>query len=203
MRPVQFPGGEIILLTIALLALHGCKRPEQNSPTGIEATIAKQAPEKSSLPAYLFSPPDIIVNTTADALGIELAPDYSYSEGVSPNDPGDIDTGPNDLMNYPVLESALTTPGKLFVKGYIDTPNPKTVTNEYFANPVPDPGGDPSGYGEGAVYLGSKRPNAQSKFTATLPGVAAATLNTATATDAAGNTSEFALNLAATGLPDK
>ncbi|MCK6561980.1 right-handed parallel beta-helix repeat-containing protein [candidate division KSB1 bacterium] len=136
---------------------------------------------------------------TNDMLGIELAPDYSYSEGVSPNDPGDADTGPNDLMNYPVLESAKATPGKLIVKGYIDTPNPITVTIEFFANPVPDPGGDPTGHGEGAIYLGSDRPNAQGKFTATLPAVAVGTLVTATATDAAGNTSEFALNLAATG----
>jgi hypothetical protein len=130
-------------------------------------------------------------------IGIDLAPDECCSDGVTPNDPGDIDTGPNNFMNYPVLNSAHATPGKLIVKGTIDTPNPKTVTIEFFANPVPDPGGDPSGYGEGAVYLGSDRPNPQGKFTATLPAVAPGTLITATATDAAGNTSEFAANIVA------
>ncbi|MCG3157354.1 MAG: hypothetical protein DKINENOH_03986 [bacterium] len=134
-----------------------------------------------------------------DWLGIDLAVDYCCQDGVTPNDPGDGDTGPNNLMNFPVLTSAKTTNGKLIVKGTIDTPNPRSVTIEFFANPVPNPGGDPSGYGEGAIYLGSDRPNAQGKFTATLPAVAVGTLVTATATDATGNTSEFALNLAATG----
>ncbi len=111
--------------------------------------------------------------------------------GVTPNDPGDTDTGDNNLMNYPVLTSANVTPGKLHVKGSIDTQNPKTVTIEFFANPVPDPGGDPSGYGEGAIYLGSDHPNPHGKINATLPTVSPGTLITATATDAAGNTSEF------------
>jgi hypothetical protein len=129
-----------------------------------------------------------------DHIGIDIGPP---PWGVLPNDPGDADDGPNNLMNYPVLESAKATAGKLIVKGYLDTPNPKTVTIEFFANPVPNPGGDPSGYGEGAKYLGSDRPNSQGKFTATLPGVKAGTLITATATDADGNTSEFAANVEA------
>ncbi|MCL4709076.1 right-handed parallel beta-helix repeat-containing protein [bacterium] len=134
-----------------------------------------------------------------DWLGIDLAVDYCCQDGVTPNDPGDDDTGPNNLINFPVLTSAKTTNGKLIVKGTIDTPNPRSVTIEFFANPVPIPGGDPSGYGEGAIYLGSARPNPQGKFTATLPPVAPGTLITATATDAEGNTSEFALNRAAAG----
>jgi hypothetical protein len=132
-----------------------------------------------------------------DWLGVDLLEGTSNLSGVTPNDPGDADTGANDLMNYPVLTSAQATPGKLIVKGTIDTPNPKTVTIEFFANPVPDPGGDPSGHGEGAIYLGSDRPNAQGKFTATLPSVAPGTLITAMATDADGNTSEFAANIEA------
>jgi len=76
---------------------------------------------------------------------------------------------------------------------------PSLITDiiEFFANPVPLPGGDPSGHGEGAIYLGSKRPNLHEKFTATLSLVAVGTLITATATDANGNTSEFAANIAA------
>lgn len=127
-----------------------------------------------------------------EGLGIDLG-----NDGVTSNDVGDGDMGDNNLMNYPVLESAKATPGKLIVKGCIDTPNPKTVTIELFANPVPNPGGDPSGHGEGAVYLGSGRPNPQGKFTITLPTVAVGTLITATATDAEGNTSEFAANIEA------
>jgi parallel beta-helix repeat protein len=129
-----------------------------------------------------------------EGLGIDLG-----NDGVTLNDPGDVDMGDNNLMNYPVLELAKATPGKLIVKGYIDTPNSKTVTIEFFANPVPNPGGDASGHGEGAVYLGSDQPNPQGKFTATLPTVTPGTLITATATDAEGNTSEFAANIVAQG----
>ncbi|MBN1301824.1 MAG: hypothetical protein JW995_11475 [Melioribacteraceae bacterium] len=125
-------------------------------------------------------------------LGIDLLGDW-----VTPNDSGDTDSGPNNLMNFPVIESAKATPGKLIVKGTIDTPDPKTVTIEFFANPVPVPGCDESGYGEGAVFLGETNPNSKGKFTAALPAVAQETLITATATDAHGNTSEFAANIEA------
>jgi hypothetical protein len=107
------------------------------------------------------------------------------------------------LQNYPVLGSALVKSGKLVVKGTIDTQSPATVTLEFFANPVPTPGGDPSGFGEGAVYLGSTLPLANGTFTATLPTAASGTLISATATDAAGNTSEFARDIAVGTAPAK
>jgi titin len=128
-------------------------------------------------------------------LGIDLGGD-----GVTLNDPGDADTGPNNLQNFPVLTSALVSPGRLVVRGTIDTPSPQTVVLEFFANPVPVPGGDPSGYGEGAVFLGTATPAPDGSFTAVLPSVASGTLISATATDAAGNTSEFAQDVAALTL---
>jgi hypothetical protein len=121
-----------------------------------------------------------------EGLGIDLE-----GAGVTQNDQGDGDIGPNNLMNIPVLTSARKNKGKLIVEGIIDTPNPQTVTLEFFANPVPIPGGNPSGYGEGAIYLGSYQPNSQGIINATLPTVVPGTLITATATDANGNTSEF------------
>lgn len=129
-------------------------------------------------------------------LGIDLGVPY-HGDGVTPNDPGDVDDGPNGLMNYPVLTSAMSAPGVLLVHGRIDAQDPRMVTIEFFANALGDPGGDLSGYGEGATYLGSKRPNVQGKFVATLPPVAEGTLITATATDADGNTSEFSMNIPA------
>lgn len=121
-------------------------------------------------------------------LGIDLAPD-----GVTPNDPGDTDTGPNNLQNFPVLNSALARPGRLVVKGTLDTPNPRTVTIEFFANSE----GDPSGHGEGETFLGTVNTNRKGKFTAPLPPVPVGTLISATATDGEGNTSEFAKNIVA------
>jgi len=128
-------------------------------------------------------------------LGIDLGGD-----GVTQNDPGDTDTGPNNLQNFPVLSSAFLTSGLLVVSGTIDTPSPQTVTLEFFADPVPTPGGDPSGYGEGATFLGTATPAAGGTFSATLPTVPPGTLISATATDAAGDTSEFAEDIAAATL---
>ena len=129
-------------------------------------------------------------------LGIDLGGD-----GVTPNDPGDTDTGPNNLQNFPVLASALASSGHLVVTGTIDTQSPQSVTLEFFADTVPTPGGDPSGYGEGAVYLGSATPASNGTFRATLPSVAAQTLISATATSESGDTSEFAKDIPAVTLP--
>lgn len=126
-------------------------------------------------------------------LGIDL-----LGNTVTQNDPGDLDVGPNNLQNFPVLASADVVAGQLVVQGTIDTPSPQTVVIELFANAVPVPGGDPSGYGEGAVFLGTATPNASGSFTVTLTAVASGTLISATATDAAGNTSEFAQDVVVT-----
>lgn len=131
----------------------------------------------------------ILLNPTGTAIDMGL-------QGVTPNDIGDVDGGPNGLQNYPVLESAILVGEKLIVRGRIDTPNPTTVLIELFANAVPYPGGDPSGHGEGAVLIGRVHPDAAGLFTADLPVVSPGTLVSATATDASGNTSEFAANLA-------
>jgi len=153
---------------------------------------------RNAVRGIVVSSPGIQNTITANSihhngqLGIDLA-----NNGVTPNDPGDFDTGPNNLQNYPVLMSVLATPGRLIVHGTLDTPNPETATIEFFANPVPDPGGDPSGHGEGAIYIGSKKPNRKGKFTAALPPVEPGTLISATATDANGNTSEFSANIEA------
>lgn len=117
-------------------------------------------------------------------------------DGVTPNDSAIV---ANDGQNSPVLTSALATSGQLVVKGTIDTPNPRTVTIEFFANSEDDP----SGHGEGAAFLGTVTPNAQGKFTAPLPLVPVGTFVTATATDVDGNTSEFSENIEAQFPVDK
>jgi len=112
---------------------------------------------------------------------------------VTPNDPGDGDTGPNNLMNFPELTSARATPGKLIVQALIDTQNPRQVRVEFFANST----ADPTGYGEGEIFLGTATPNTKGKFTATLSPVSPGMWISATATDPDNNTSEFALSIVA------
>jgi nitrous oxidase accessory protein NosD len=129
-------------------------------------------------------------------IGINLY-DRDSHDWVTPNDLGDIDEGPNHLMNFPELMSAMATPGQLIMRGFIDTPEPKNVSLEFFANPTPDD----TGYGEGEIYLGAAKPNASGDFTAALPAVSPGTWISATATDGDGNTSEFALCIEATEPP--
>lgn len=116
------------------------------------------------------------------------------ADGPTPNNSG---LAANRGQNFPVLTSALAAPGQLVVKGVIDAPDPRNVTIEFFANPTPTPGGDPSSHGEGAIFLGASKANVNGQFTAALPPAPAGTLVTATATDADGNTSEYAENIEA------
>ncbi|MCG8605530.1 choice-of-anchor D domain-containing protein, partial [bacterium] len=108
-------------------------------------------------------------------------------DGGTANDGGDGDSGPNNLQNFSVLDSALFGGGILTVNGTIDTPDPEKVTLEFFANKE----ADLSGHGEGKEFLGSTKPGTDGKFGATLPEPKAGDFISATATDKDGNTSEF------------
>jgi hypothetical protein len=73
------------------------------------------------------------------------------------------------------------------VEGRVDFPDPQSLTIELFVNDAPDP----SGHGEGEAFAGTATPDERGRFTATLPAGLAGKFVTATATDPAGNTSEF------------
>ena len=122
-------------------------------------------------------------------LGIDLAPD-----GVNTNDDGDTDSGPNDLQNYPEITAATTDASSLTITGTVNTIADQQlgINIEFFASPSCDP----SGYGEGKVYLGenwvSTDSNGDGSFVETfaysLPGY----YITATANpESTQNTSEF------------
>ncbi len=81
-------------------------------------------------------------------LGIDLAPN-----GKTPNDVGDADTGANDLQNFPEITSAQN----LFNSGRIDGTLNSTPQTEFTLDFYANGACDPSGNGEGRVYLGSKR----------------------------------------------
>lgn len=117
-------------------------------------------------------------------LGIDLG---IGGDGVTPNDPGDSDTGPNGLQNFPMLYMAMPAGQNVLVRGFVDSPNPSTITVELFGNDE----ADPSGHGEGERFVGTVTPNANGCFTILIDAAGAGRYVTATATDAAGNTSEF------------
>jgi parallel beta-helix repeat protein len=125
-------------------------------------------------------------------LGIDLGID-----GVTPNDPGDADSGPNLLQNFPVVTAAATdgTVSATF-QGAPST----TLLLEFFASPALDP----SGHGEGARFLGwhlvATNGAGDASVTVTLPNaILPDEWVTATATMSAdGNTSEFGPGVRAT-----
>ncbi len=157
----------------------------------------------------------IFGNGAPTGLGIDLDPRgvdpnlYMPPQGVSLNDNGDVDTGPNGLLNYPVIQFATLGSGNLTVVGWA---RPGSLI-EFFVAAL-----DPTGFGEGQTYTfsgvegsgsdteataSSYGPGAingiaqgtdttnRFRFTVPVPGgVTAGTRLTATAI-LAGNTSEF------------
>lgn len=121
-------------------------------------------------------------------LGIDLSP-----EGVTPNDDLDADTGANNLQNYPVLTSAITTTSSVTILGTFNSLASLTFRIDFFSNPTCDP----SGYGEGKVYLGSTTVTTSSSGDATINATLSVSVPvneyiTSTATSASsGDTSEF------------
>ncbi|HJZ91581.1 MAG TPA: hypothetical protein VKE40_11970, partial [Gemmataceae bacterium] len=126
-------------------------------------------------------------------LGIDLG----AFGGVTPNDAGDADAGPNGLQNFPALTAAFLEGTDLLVGGTINTTANTTVRIEFFASPAADAGG----YGEGRTYLGfvdvavgaGGTVGFSAAFETSL--VHAGDVITATAT-VGGSTSEFSLALA-------
>lgn len=133
-------------------------------------------------------------------LGINLLPPPVGSEPPHTptlNDSCDSDTGGNLLQNFPVLTSAVTDGSNIIVSGVLNSTPNHTFEIELFVNN----GTDPSGFGEGQVYLGVVSVTTDSMcsgtFSAVFPVVTVAGSSvTATATDENGNTSEFSQELA-------
>lgn len=119
-----------------------------------------------------------------DGLGINLG-----SDGVTPNDVGDADTGANNLQNFPVLTSA--GGGSTTTEGTLDSTPNTSFRLEFFSSGVCDT----SGYGEGETFLGftevTTDGGGDTSFSVVLANVAEGDLITVTATDANNNTSEF------------
>jgi CSLREA domain-containing protein len=127
--------------------------------------------------------------TTASHLGIDLDPD-----GVTANDgSGDPDTGPNNLMNFPVIAaSSISYDGvHTYISGTLDTSSPGDARVDVYATDVVDT----SGNGEGRAYLGAATPDGSGAWTLTYSGTPPYNKITATATDTSGtgSTSEFSL----------
>ena len=95
----------------------------------------------------------IFVNgTSTDDVGIDLDAD-----GVTANDGDDVDSGPNDLLNHPLITAVDTAAGT--VGWTLDGLESTNYRLEFYASPFCDG----SGSGEGQHYLGYVNVNTNSK----------------------------------------
>ena len=132
--------------------------------------------------------------------GIDLAP-----EGAATNDVNDLDSGPNNLQNFPVLTSALTNVSGVRIAGVLNSTPDKSFQVQCFANTMCNA----TGYGEGEIFLTETNVTTDSSgsvaFQIHLPdGLPPGhRFIAATATDPDGNTSEFSacLTVQATNPP--
>lgn len=128
-----------------------------------------------------------------EGLGLDLG-----NNNRTANDAGDTDSGVNQLQNFPVLTEGRIDPGQTRLVGSLNSHASTTFQIDFYSSPTPDP----SGNGEGDQYLGSASvttdATGNASFTTVLNVQAAGRYLTATATDTAGNTSEFATNRVAT-----
>ncbi len=136
------------------------------------------------------------------SLGIDLDDD-----GVTANDSGDGDSGSNALQNMPLLYTATVAGADLRIVGTLNGTANTSYRIEFFRNPASKE--DTSGYGEGAVYLGSANVTTDTSGDASLAvnliGVNALASDRITATATVdlgagvyGDTSEFAMNIVPT-----
>ncbi len=117
--------------------------------------------------------------------------------GVTPNDPGDADTGGNGIQNFPILTSVeIFGPqgGGTRIQGVLRSMASTTYDLDFYENPACT--AFPREFLEGQTYIGSGQVvtdgSGEGAFDVTLPAVVAAGARiTATATDPTGNTSEF------------
>ena len=128
-------------------------------------------------------------------LGIDLA--VGSVGGMTPNDDGDSDAGPNAVQNYPLLITAapaIPAGSGTHVAGILNSIPSTTFDVDFYSNPGCAP--RPQEVLEGETYIGSTQVttdgNGDAAFDLTLPTtVEAGARITATATDPDGNTSEF------------
>jgi hypothetical protein len=117
-----------------------------------------------------------------------------------PNDSLDVDTGPNGLQNHPVLTSATITSGQAIVSGVLDSAPNTSYRIEWFGNVACDSAHN----GEGRHFLSGGNYLTDGSGHVAFNGVmfpipVGYSVITATATDPAGNTSEFSPCMTAVG----
>lgn len=160
-----------------VIAFNGLRGIANNGPLGTSNSYRGNSIHSNGTSGSPFGP----------GLGIDLGP-----VGPTANDPGDSDTGANNLQNFPIITSVTAGVSSTSVKGTLNSSASSPFNLDFYRNSACDP----TGHGEGEHLIGSTLITTDAlgnaNFDITFPVVTAANeLLTATATDQSANTSEF------------
>ncbi len=130
--------------------------------------------------------------------GIDLADD-----GFTANDVSDGDTGANNLQNFPILSSAISTPTGVNITGTLNSTANTQFTIEFFGSASGGNRGQPEQFLGSTTVTTNTNGNANISYAANIgtPVLLSRGIY-ATATDPNGNTSEFSASVAARSVAD-
>lgn len=189
--------------------------PLPNSGMGIwlenvgDNRIGYSTPGLGNIIAYHLAP-GIVFTSPTSVIGNQIIGNSMYSNyfgidlsanGVTHNDSGDGDTGPNGLLNFPVLLGAESTGDSISIAlSYSSKPSKHYGLDFYWSRTC-----NSTGYGEGEVYLGWDSITTDASGSAVKQiGLAVSNARpgfiTATANDSDGSTSEFSQCIALEGV---
>ncbi len=139
-------------------------------------------------------------------LGIDLGNPGGFGQGgLTPNDLGDADIGPNLLQNFPLLSSAVSAGGDTTIDGVLNSTANTQFAIDFYVNDSCV--GRPQDFLQGRTYIGTTDVTTNGSGNATIHAVltgvvlAAGEKVSATATDPDGNTSEFSQRFVLTATP--
>lgn len=141
----------------------------------------------------------LLTTSTADIPSVVANFLGTVNLGVVPNAQLPSGSGPNNLLNFPDLASAVTQGGTTTIRGTLDSTPNTSFKVQFFSSPT----SDANGYGEGQVYLGETTVTTGSNGIATIDytpttSVPVGQVVAATAIDPGGDTSEFSQAVAVT-----
>jgi hypothetical protein len=169
--------------------------------------------EVSPLAGSGFTPTDNAIQRNSiynnGGLGIDLDSigeddGVSPDSGITPNDVGDADVGPNEYQNFPVISAASYNASTVTVNGAFNSLPNTIFTLDFYANDTIDP----SGNGEGKQWIGALAVLTDGNGNAVYSGTFNATIGnnkyiSSTATNVSvspfAETSEFSQTIEATG----
>lgn len=155
---------------------------------------------------------DHFIQTDTDAVA-DFIPDVFENQGVTANDVGDADNGPNGFINSPVLKTAVQNGTTLTIKYDLDADDAEEPADQYRVEFFANNTASIFGFGPGEIYLGSATVSPGTDQTANLTvsgdytnkALSATTTaidSTVTSTGGFGSTSEFSGNISIGSITD-